>query len=171
MPKHAISPSKVYTLIIPQDIARDPCPATGEIGNWTGKLVHLYRKRLIKKNYKPRDDLARPGVYLLFGSIRGKLAVYVGEGEEVIGRVREQLELSFWRDVVVFISKDNNVDKAGIKYLEHKIYMEFKNSGIYRVANRRIPTRPAISAADQAQLDESVPNILMLASRLTGYRF
>ena len=171
MAKKGIPPSKVVKLIFPGDRIRDPNPPIGEIGNWTGKLFLFDRKRLIKKNYALKDNLAKPGVYLLLSSTKEKLAIYAGEGEDVLGRVRQQFKKRFWREALVYISRDNDVNKAGIKYLEHKIFLALKKSNLHRIMNRTVPTMPSISAADQAQLDESFDNILFIASRLTGYRF
>jgi hypothetical protein len=170
MSKQVNFPAKVLTLIIPQDIG-GPCPPTGEIGNWNGKLVLLDRNRLIKNYYEAIDNLARPGVYLLIGYVGKVRAIYVGEGEAVIKRVRRQRKMDFWKEVLIFYSKDDSVNKAGIKYLEHKIFKILQAAGIFHLVNPTVPTLPLISAAEKAQLDEALGNILNLGRRLTEYPF
>ncbi|WP_285396086.1 GIY-YIG nuclease family protein [Lysinibacillus sp. fls2-241-R2A-57] len=75
-----------------------------------------------------RPNLNSTGVYMLFGRNEDdKEAVYIGEAEEVFKRLQDRLrEKDFWNEVIVFISKDENLNKAHIKYIENKIYEKAK---------------------------------------------
>ena len=50
-------------------------------------------------------------------------------------------EKDFWHECVVFISKDNNLNKAHVKYLENRMYTIAKEAGRYQLENSNIPTQ------------------------------
>ena len=91
---------------------------TAELSNWTGKAVAGPRSEL--DTLLARDEAAKPGIYFLTGTdLRsGESAVYVGEAESVRDRLRGHLDREFWNHVVFFISKDENLTKAHVRYLE-----------------------------------------------------
>jgi hypothetical protein len=66
-------------------------------------------------------ELKSTAVYFLFGESEpytAKAKAYIGEAENVYARlVQHVLEKEFWNEAVVFISKDENLNKAYIKYL------------------------------------------------------
>jgi len=142
----------------------------GEISNWTGKAFKIPRK-LLKESAK-RDELAKAGVYFLFGKSEenpDEDAVYVGEAEEAYKRLTQQQKLEFWSEAVVFISKDENLNKAHVKYLESKLYDIAKAAKRYTIANSSTPTCPAISESEQAVMTEFISNLRVLINTL-GYK-
>ncbi len=95
---------------------------TAEISNWSGKAIACSRKEL--GELSKREEASRPGVYFLIGSDEetGDPAAYVGISEKVGKRLNQQmLAKDFWTQVVVFVSKDENLTQAHIKYLEGKL--------------------------------------------------
>jgi hypothetical protein len=92
-----------------------------EISNWSGKAVAASRAEL--KEFLAREELDRPGIYLLLGtdSSTNKPAIYVGEAESLSSRIPQHSNKDFWGSVVVFFSKDENLTKAHSKYLEGKL--------------------------------------------------
>jgi excinuclease UvrABC nuclease subunit len=64
--------------------------------------------------------LTSTGVYLLFGRQEDMMnQVYIGEAESIIKRLNQHMnQKDFWNETIVFISKDENLNKAHIKYLE-----------------------------------------------------
>lgn len=46
---------------------------------------------------------------------------------------------------MLFISKDNNLNKAHIKYLENHLYILAKESKRYEIVNSNVPTEASIS--------------------------
>jgi len=94
---------------------------TAEISNWTGKAVAGPRSQL--DLILQRDEAAKPGVYFLTGinPETGKQRVYIGEAEVIRSRIKSHLDRDFWKTVVFFVSKDENLTKAHIKYLEGKL--------------------------------------------------
>ena len=93
-----------------------------ELSNWSGKAYKIPRN-LIKKS-EDRDDLNNTGVYILFGKDDSENNIaYIGEAENIKQRLLQHLtQKEFWNEVIVFISKDNNLNKAHIKYIEGRLY-------------------------------------------------
>ncbi len=139
---------------------------TCELSNWTGKAYKIPRNRV--KDSTDRDDLSSTGVYLLFGKDEeANDLVYIGEGEEILKRIMQHLpQQDFWHETIVFVSKDENLNKAHIKYLENRLYDLAKAANRYKILNTVTPTRSAISEADQAEMEEYLQNIKLLVNTL-----
>lgn len=139
---------------------------TCELSNWTGKAYRIPRNKV--KDSSDREDLTSTGVYLLFGKDEEfNDLVYVGEGEEILKRIIQHLpQKDFWNETVVFVSKDDNLNKAHIKYLENRLYDIAKEANRYKVLNTVLPTRSSISESDQAEMEEFLENIKLLVNTL-----
>ncbi|CAN5579779.1 GIY-YIG nuclease family protein [soil metagenome] len=140
-----------------------------ELSNWTGKAFRIPRTKV--RDCIDRKELKGTGVYLLFGrDEQGQDLVYVGEAEVVLDRLSQHLsQKDFWHETIVFISKDENMNKAHIKFLESRIYELAKSAKRYTVLNEVTPTRSAISEPDQAEMQEFIENIRLLLNTL-GHR-
>lgn len=139
---------------------------TCELSNWTGKAYKIPRIKV--KDCVDRPDLVNPGIYLLFGKDEvGKDLVYIGEAETVHKRLIQQLtQKDFWNEAIVFISKDENLNKAHIKYLENKLFDIAKSVNRYQVDNSTIPTLSSIAESDRAEMEEFIENIKILVNTL-----
>ena len=94
---------------------------TAELSNWTGKAVAGPRSEF--DSVLAREESQKSGVYFLTGNEpeSGKPAVYIGEAECVRDRLKSQLDKDFWNQLVFFTSKDENLTKAHIRYLEGRL--------------------------------------------------
>jgi len=139
---------------------------TCELSNWTGKAYRIPRNKV--KDSTDREDLTSTGVYLLFGKDEEfNDLVYVGEGEEILKRIIQHLpQKDFWHETIVFVSKDENLNKAHIKYLENRLYDIAKAANRYKILNTIIPTKSSISESDQAEMEEFLENIKLLVNTL-----
>jgi len=141
---------------------------TCELSNWTGKAYKLPRNMI--KNSASREDLSSTGVYFLFGKsdvTSNKDVIYIGEAENIIKRLSQHLnEKDYWNEAVVLISKDDNLNKAHIKYLENRLHQIAVHVNRYEVKNSNTPTQPSISESDQAEMEEFIENIKMLVNVL-----
>ena len=137
-----------------------------ELSNWTGKAYKIPRIKV--KDCSDREDLVNPGVYLLFGKDEdGKDSVYIGEAETILKRLNQHLnQKDFWNETIVFISKDENLNKAHIKYLENRLDELAKKANRYNIENSNTPTQSSISESDQAEMEEFLENIKMLVNTL-----
>ncbi len=139
-----------------------------ELSNWTGKAYRIPRGKI--KDCANRPELRSTAVYLLFGKPEfsaAKPKVYIGEAENVYKRLGEHVsEKEFWNESVVFISKDENLNKAHIKYIESRLHEIASSAGRHELQNNNTPTRSSISEADQAEMEEFIEYIKMLINTL-----
>lgn len=139
---------------------------TCELSNWSGKAYKIPRIKI--KDCSDRIDLVGTGVYLLFGrNDEGKEQVYIGEAESILKRLIQQLtQKEFWNEAIVFISKDENLNKAHIKYLENRLHEIAKSANRYILDNSVIPTQSSISESDRSEMEEFIEYIKMLVNTL-----
>ena len=108
---------------------------TAELSNWTGKAIAGPRSEL--DTVLARNEATNSGVYFLSGTDpeSGKPALYVGEAESIRERLRGHLNKDFWNHVIFFISKDENLTKAHVRYLEGRLIEQTKSAGRVLVIN------------------------------------
>jgi hypothetical protein len=137
-----------------------------ELSNWSGKAYKIPRIKI--KDCTDRTDLVSTGVYLLFGKDdEGKDQVYIGEAETILKRLNQQLtSKDFWHETIVFVSKDENLNKAHIKYLENRLHEIANTANRYKVENSVTPTQSSISESDRAEMEEFIENIKLLVNTL-----
>lgn len=137
-----------------------------ELSNWSGKAYKIPRINI--KDCIDRDNLISTGVYLLFGKDdSGKEQVYIGEAESILKRLNQQVsQKDFWNEAIVFISKDENLNKAHVKYLENRLHEIAKFVNRYNIENSIIPTQSSISESDKAEMEEFIEYIKMLVNTL-----
>lgn len=137
-----------------------------ELSNWSGKAYKIPRIKV--KDCIDRNDLTSTGVYLLFGKDEeGKDLVYIGEAESILKRLNQHLnQKDFWHETIVFISKDENLNKAHVKYLENRLHNIAHSAKRYKVENSIIPTQSSISESDRSEMEEFIENIKMLVNTL-----
>ena len=94
---------------------------TAELSNWTGKAVAGPRSEFEK--VLEREETLNPGVYFLTGidPDTNKSAIYIGEAESIGDRIKSHLSKDFWNNVAFFITKDENLTKAHIRYIEGRL--------------------------------------------------
>lgn len=94
---------------------------TAELSNWSGKAIAAPRNEL--SALLKRDELSSPGFYFLTGvdPESGDNAIYIGEAEDVSNRLKNHSGKDFWNAATVFVSKDENLTKAHIRYIEGKL--------------------------------------------------
>ena len=97
---------------------------TAEISNWTGKAVAAPRTEL--EELLAREELDKAGVYLLIGTDPHTNAprAYIGEAEVIRDRLKQHKTKEFWVSAIVFVSKDENLTKAHVRFLESRLLLE-----------------------------------------------
>lgn len=125
---------------------------TAEISNWTGKAVSGPRSQL--ELVLQREEAAKPGVYFLTGvnPETGRERVYIGEAENIRSRIKGHLEREFWKTISFFVSKDENLTKAHIKYLEGQLIERAKAAGRYELENTN-SSGSLLPESDTADMD------------------
>lgn len=146
---------------------------TAEIVNWTGHVLSGPRSRL--DSALKRNETKRTGVYLLYGEIGDSElpSVYVGEGDEISQRLyihaRDNTK-EYWDRFVAVTSKDLNLTKAHVKYLESRLIEILKALKKSDVQNRTDPGFDRLPEADISDM-ETFLNELRLVLPVIGVDF
>lgn len=129
---------------------------TAEIVNWTGHVLSAPRTRL--ENALKRDELKKTGVYILFGTPLDSDVpkVYVGEGDDISTRLSSHSrdeEKAFWERFIAVTSKDMNLTKAHVKYLEGRLISLLKDAKKSTLANKTEPSFDRLPEADISDME------------------
>lgn len=124
----------------------------GEVSNWTGKALAAPRIEL--EDLLVREEAGSAGIYFLFGSDpeSGEALAYIGEAEVIRDRLKQHKARDFWNSVVVFVSKDENLTKAHIRYLENRLLSEARKAGRYRLENANT-SNPKLPESDREDME------------------
>jgi hypothetical protein len=133
-----------------------------EKSNWTGQ--GLMFPRALFPEVRQQPELGRTGVYVLWGpSESGHLPrVYVGEGDFIRDRLDQHYkQKDFWTHAIVFISKDDNLNKAHVQYLEARLVALAAEAKRAVLENGNVPQLPVLSEADRADAEGFLADILL----------
>lgn len=142
---------------------------TVELDNWTGVAI-AGQPEFFKKALEA-EVLARSCVYLLIkSSAEDDLPeIYVGESDDFSQRYTNgkfPIELDTF---LILTSKDDNLTRAHVKWLEKKLWATLKrNSGKVVVANANKPTSSNLPRADVATMQTYLGNMIYVLEAL-GY--
>lgn len=143
-----------------------------ELSNWTGLAFRVPRTMIARCS--DRTELTYTGVYFLIGRDEEQGdSVYIGEAEGILKRINQHISKDTWQDwteCVVFVSKDDELNKAQVKYLESSLYELASKAGRCRLENMNHPTKSSLSEADEAEMLEYLDNLRLLMGAM-GHRF
>jgi hypothetical protein len=135
-----------------------------EKSNWTG--LGLVCSRSDYPRVRRREEWSRPGVYLLTAPARAdslRDLLYVGEADDVRDRMDNHLKnKDFWTGVIAFTSKDDNLNKAHVRYLEARLLQLASVADRAQVQNGTSPPTPRLSEADQADMEGYLAEMLVI---------
>ena len=132
---------------------------TAEIMNWTGHALTGPRTKLTELVQRP--ECGRTGVYFLVGPDPDNAMrplVYIGESDDVAKRLKQhnrpenQGGKDFWERVCLITSKDQNLTKAHVKYLESQLISIAKHSGRCGLVNGTAHDYTVLPESDQADM-------------------
>ena len=127
-----------------------------EKSNWTGRGVVFARTDLPSAAAEGTDS---PGVYVLIGDDPNETfdqQVYIGQGENVAEQLKDHQRddsKDFWTETAVFVSASASLNRAHILHLEPRLVELAHDARRARVANGNRPTRPSLTASDEAWKD------------------
>ena len=117
---------------------------TIEKSNWSGAGIVIPRS--LMGAAKTRRELLRTGVYLLVGPPEesGLPRVYVGEGDPIKPRLEQHAtKKDFWTNCIAFTSKDENLNKAHVQYIESRLVALAAVAKRCVLDNGNVPTMPS----------------------------
>lgn len=141
-----------------------------EITNWTGQALACPRSRF--QELREWQEVKRPGVYFLFGHDEetGEDWAYIGEAEVVVERLASHINgKDFWSELVAFTSKDDNLTKGHVRYLESRLIQQAITASRYKVANSAEPQLPSLPRPDRDAMEEYLESAKTLLGVL-GHR-
>lgn len=108
---------------------------TAELSNWTGKGVAGSRAEI--EDVLGREESHKAGVYVLTGvdPLTERATIYIGEAENIRERVKLHLGKDYWNQIAFFVSKDENLTKSHIRFLEGRLIAESKAADRYTLKN------------------------------------
>ncbi len=147
---------------------------TAEVMNWSGKFVVAPRTML--KELAAREEVSRTGVYILVGPDPENPTqdmVYVGEGDNVFKRITahdKDSDKEFWTRCALVISKDLNLTKGHVRYLESRIIEKGHASDRARLFNVTAPPLPPMPEPDAADMEGFLSHVELVLPVL-GFDF
>lgn len=139
------------------------------LANWTGQAIKIPRNYL--SELKERVEVNKPGIYFLFNKQEEEIQIYIGESENVYKRLLKHFndsEKDFFNEIVVFTSKDDDLTKGHIKYLEYRLINEVSNNLKFNLKNKNSGGCPVLPEMYKAVLEEYIRNIKIVLPTL-GY--
>lgn len=133
-----------------------------EKSNWSGRGVVC--PRALFPESKTRDEFTRTGVYVLVGpSESGDVpSLYIGQGDPVRPRLESHYaKKDFWTTAIFFVSKDENLNKAHIGYLESRLIKLATDAKRSALDNANAPVLPSMSEMDVADAEGFLDEMLL----------
>jgi hypothetical protein len=135
---------------------------TIEKSNWSG--CGLVVPRALLGEAKQRKELSRTGVYVLTGPPQesGLQRVYIGEGDPVRPRLEQHAaKKDFWTQCIAFTSKDENLNKAHVQFLEARLVALATAAKRCVLDNGNAPLLPSLSESDSADANGFLSEMLL----------
>lgn len=150
---------------------------TAEIINWTGHVLSAPRSKLAE--LIQRDECTKTGVYFLISHDPENPLyprVYIGESDDVANRLKQHNRTEesggkdFWEKVCLVTSKDQNLTKSHIKYLESRLMDIAKQNGQCQLENGTAHNYSRLPESDIADMEFFLEQIQIVLPVL-GYDF
>lgn len=146
---------------------------TAELGLSTIKALVIPRASLSFAMQRPEPQ--KTGVYVLVGQDSEKpnlKRIYIGEGDTIINRIsshNKDANKDFWDEVVLFVSKDENLTKSHVRFVEARLISLAKSAGRSVVTNGTEPSEQGkLPEADEVEMEEFIAQARLLLGAL-GY--
>jgi len=142
---------------------------TAELSNWVGKAYIGERKH--SQVLQQIEELKNAtGIYFLLSDNDEETRLYIGEADDSANRIRQHLankDKEWFENFIIFISKDSNLTKAHVRYLEKELYSLAKeNLTTIMLENGTSPPGSNLPACDIADMDIFLENILFVLNNL-----
>jgi len=135
---------------------------TIEKSNWSGS--GLIFPRPLFAEARSRRELERTGVYVLVGppEENGLATMYIGEGDPIKNRLESHVKVKeFWTLCVAFTSKDENLNKAHVQYIESRLHSLASAAKRCVLDNGNAPQLPSMSESDAADAEGYLSEMLL----------
>ncbi len=134
-----------------------------EKSNWSGIGYMCSRSQL--PDALKRSHFAGPGIYILIGQSEhgSQSSIYIGEADVVATRLKQhQGTDEDWTQFILFASKDANLNKAHVRYLESRLVGIARQAKRAQLRNTTQPAQTQISESDQADMESFLEDMLLI---------
>lgn len=136
-----------------------------EVINRTCQVLVCHRDRLAELYNWPESR--RPGVYALFGEVDNAPSAYIGEAENVFERLKDHnANKGFWTHFALVTSKDENLTKAHVKYLESRMLALAAIADRYKLQNDKSSELASLPRGERDAMEEFLESMTLLLSAL-----
>lgn len=139
-----------------------------ELSNWSGKAYVGERKH--SKIIQKIEELSSPGVYILFSRDLKifQISLYIGEADEVNKRINDHIRAKdWWTDFIIFISKDTNLTKSHVRYLEKRLYeISIEKKSSIELKNNSKPTGSKLPLSEIDDMEEYLEKLQFILKNL-----
>jgi hypothetical protein len=134
------------------------------ISNKICKAVVVPRAKLM--DAKKRSEFQQPALYILLSDSDDKM--YIGETEDFLNRIRDhEAKKSFWEQAIIFVSKDNDLTKSDVKYLEYLAIKQAQETARCNIDENKTSPKPTNLPEHQlAFIEEFFEDVCTLATFL-----
>jgi Domain of unknown function (DUF4357) len=146
---------------------------TAELGLSTIKALVIPRASL--QSVTKRSEVQKTGLYILVGKDENKpgvLKIYVGEGDTILNRLsahNKDNKKEFWEEAIVFVSKDENLTKSHVRYLEACLIKLAQDAKRCTVVNETEPSEQGkLPESAEVEMQEFIVQAQLLLGTL-GY--
>jgi hypothetical protein len=137
-----------------------------EIMNWTGQVYLIPRSQL--NELSKRDALKKTGLYILVGLSEEnyqKEKIYIGEADNVYKRLAQHdtdEKKDFWNRAIVIISKDENLTKSHVRYLEGRLLEISKKANRAEIENSNFPDLKSLPEPEMADMEFFLDQVILM---------
>jgi hypothetical protein len=129
-----------------------------EILSRTGKVL-TFPRGLLPQVLKHRPELKNPGIYLLIGSDPehpSRPLLYIGEsdtvGQRLVQHDRDENK-AFFEQVTLIVSKDENLTKGHVRYLEARLIEIARQQALIQIKNGNLGQPVSLPESDVADME------------------
>ena len=144
--------------------------------NWSGIGLKFPRDGF-SANAKVRAEMERPGIYILWGPGESgdpdRPQVYIGETDSLADRLSTHISTDdqpFWQQTIVFTSKDANLNKAHVLFIEAQLISIAREVNRSKLTNKTTPNEPNLSERETSYALEFL-EALRLCLPIAGVSF
>lgn len=145
-----------------------------ERSGWVGQGICFPRNQLREAEEFGLDS---PGVYFLLGETDDALLgprIYIGEAEKISDRLHTHQSdnaRDFWTRTVAFISKDQSLNKADVKFIESTLIGRARSIGAWQIDNANNSILPSLAKSDQIKVQSYIDTMLPVLPVLGIFAF
>ncbi len=153
---------------------------TAEIGGASIIAFAFHKSLFGQVAQKYRDEISKPGVYILYGEDNLQHSVaYIGESEDVKARLSYHLSSDknkglkdYWLDTIILLSKDDSLTKAHVRFAEAKLIGDAGGNPLWKLANDKLvngskpPKATKLPIADECTMMKFIMNTHILTRAL-----